>query len=73
MHGWVPKVSYINRENEIMPISPTSNNFTLKKNPVSCLLLPSYDFLLKSILSRGDLRDPATPSCAAAADGTQRG
>lgn len=71
MHCWIPKVSYINPENEILPISLTSNHFTLKENWVSSILLLTYDFLLKFILSCEDIRDLGRPLCTAV-DGTQR-
>lgn len=71
MQCWVPKVSYINPENEIVPISLTSNHFPLEKNWISSILLLTYDFLLKFILSCEDIRDPGRPPCAAV-DGTQR-
>lgn len=71
MHCWIPKVSYINPENEILPISLTSNHFTLKENWVSSILLLTYDFLLKFILSCEDIWDLGRPPCAAV-DGTQR-
>lgn len=62
-HCWIPKLSYRDPENKIMPISPVSNySYPRKIGSAGFCLLTT--FLLKFILSWEDVQDLGRHTCA---------